>query len=266
MLEGHAERLLEVTQDVQGRIGILDVVVGEFLALDLLREGQGEGSRFEGGIEVRALVRVLAVAERLLDVVLQEELLRQTGLGTHVGGDAGVVLGRMGIGLGGEFQAGFRAGAAVLAEFGQDGVIVGRIAHDGDVAPVLGSAADHGRAADVDVLDGIFQGDAFLGDGLLERIQVHAYQVDGLDTVLLQGVHVGLQVTAGQDTAVHFRMQGLHPAVQDLRETGDFADADGLHTFLLEKFLGSPGGDDFPTEVHEAPDKVHEPALVADAN
>ena len=185
VLEGHAEGLLEVAEHVQGRVGILDIVVGEFLALDLGGEGQGERSRLQGGVEVRALVRVLAVTERLLEVVLEEQLLVQAGLLAHVSGDAGVIFGRMGISLGGELQTRLLAGLAILTEFGEDGVVVGGIADDGDVAPVLGGAADHGRTADVDVLDGILEGDAFLRDGLLERIQVHAHEVDGLDLILL---------------------------------------------------------------------------------
>ena len=266
MLEGHAEGLVEVPQHVQGRIGVLDVVVGQFLALDLLREGQGERSGFESGIEVRALVRVLAVAEALLDVELQEELLGQAGLLAHVRGDAGVVFRRVGVGLGGELQAGFRARTAVFAEFRENGIVIVRVAHDGDVPPVLGGAAHHRRTTDVDVLDGILQRHAFLGYGLPERIQVHAHELDGLDTVFLQGFHVGRDVASGQDAAMHLRMQGLHAAVTDLREAGDFADADGLHAFGLEEFLGTAGGDDLPAQVHQALDELHEAGLVTYTN
>ncbi len=100
MLEGHAEGLFKVTQYIEGGVGVLDVVVREFLALNLGGEGQGERDGFQRSVELGALVRVLAVAEALLKVVLQEELLVETGLGTHVSSDAGIVFGRMGIGLG----------------------------------------------------------------------------------------------------------------------------------------------------------------------
>ena len=46
---------------------------------------------------------------------------------------------------------------AVAIHLGDDAVIVGGLDDDGDVLVVLGSGADHGRAADVDVLDGVFQ-------------------------------------------------------------------------------------------------------------
>ena len=263
MLERDAEGLLEIAQDVQGRIGILYIIVGQFLPLDLLREGQGEGRRFQGRVEVGGLVRILAVAERLPEVIFQEELLRQPGLRPHVRGDAGVVFRRMGIGLGGEFEPRLRGGRAVFAEFGEDGPIVGGIADDGHVAPVLGGAPDHRRPADVDVFYGLFQGDALLRDGLPERIQVHADEVDGFDAVLGEGLHVGGQFPAGEDAPVDLRVQGLHTAVEDLREAGDFADSDGFHTLPLEELLRPARGDDFPAEGDEPADEIHESGLVA---
>ena len=209
---------------------------------------------------------VLAVAEALLEVVLQEEFLVKAGLGAHVSGNAGVVFGRMGIGLGREFQTGFVGGFAIGFQFGQYGIVIGRIADDGDVFPVLGSAANHGRAADVDVLDGILQGDALLRNGLLEGIEVHADQFDGLNAVLLQGFHVGGNVPAGQDAAVHLGMQGFHPAVANLRKTGHFTDADGFHALGFQEFLGTARGDDFPTQVYQALHKGHQSFFVTDTN
>jgi hypothetical protein len=43
------------------------------------------------------------------------------------------------------------------AQFGQHGLVLRRIGEHRDVLPVLGRAAHHGRAADVDVLDGVLQ-------------------------------------------------------------------------------------------------------------
>ena len=266
MLEGYAERLLEVTQHVEGGVGVLDIVVGEFLALDLLGEGQGERGGFQGGVELGALVGVLAVAEALLEVVLQEEFLIEAGSLSHIGGDAGIVLGRVGIGLGRELQAGLVRSLPVSLELFQDGIVVGGVAHDGHVLPVLGGAAHHGRTADVDVLDGLGQGDTLLGDGLLEGIEVHADELDGLDAVLLQGLHVCGNVAAGQDAAVYLRVKGLDTSVADFRETGYFADADGLHTLGFQQFLGTARGDDFPAKVYKALHEGHKTVFVAYTN
>ena len=40
MLETHSERLLELAYDVQGGIGILDIVVGKFLSSELAGGGK----------------------------------------------------------------------------------------------------------------------------------------------------------------------------------------------------------------------------------
>src|SRR5579872_753606 len=46
-----------------------------------------------------------------------------------------------------------RERAAFALEFVGDGLVVGGGRYDGDVVKILGGGADHGRAADVDVLD-----------------------------------------------------------------------------------------------------------------
>src|SRR3546814_4239551 len=49
------------------------------------------------------------------------------------------------------------------------------------VVPVLRRRTQHRRAADVDVLDGVFERAAGLGHGGLERVQVKHQQVDRRD-------------------------------------------------------------------------------------
>ncbi|MNN62550.1 hypothetical protein D3C81_1778620 [compost metagenome] len=85
---------------------------------------------------------------------------------------------------------------------------------------VLGRRAQHGRAADIDVLDRVRQRAVILGHGLLERIQVHHQQVDGGDIVLGQRGHVLGQVAARQDAAMDLRVQRLDAAVEHFREAG----------------------------------------------
>ena len=263
MLQSYAEGLLEVAKHVQSRICVLDIVVGELLALDLLGESEREGGGLESGVELRALVGVLAVAKSLLEIILQEEFLVKAGLGAHIGSYAGVVLGGMCVSLCGQFEAGLVGSLAVSANFFQDLVVVRRIADDSNVFPVLGCAANHRRAADIDILNRVFKRNAFLGDSLTERIQVYTDQFDSLDSVLLKGLHMGRDVPAGKDTAVDLRMEGLYPAVAYLRETGDLADSDSLYSLGLQQFLSSAGGYDFPSKVYQTLHKRHEAALVA---
>jgi hypothetical protein len=60
-----------------------------------------------------------------------------------------------------------------------------------------------------------------------ERIQVHGDQVDGADAVGGDGRHVFGQVATREQSAVHRRVQRLHPPVQhfgEIRQRFDVAD------------------------------------------
>ena len=265
MLERHAERLVgKVADDVERGVGILDVVVRHLLTLDLPGEGQGVRFLFLRGVENGLLVRILAVAQRLLQVVFEEQLLRQAGLRPHVTSDHRVVLRRMRIGLGREFQSCLERRVAGMADLVDHAAVVGGVADHSDVAPVLGGAAQHRRAADVDVLDGVFHRYARLGDGSGERIKVDTDQVDEFDAVFLQGLQVRRQVATAQQGAVHLRVQGLHAAVADFGEARHLADADGLDAFLLQQALRAARGDDFPAEPGKGRGEGRHARLVAD--
>ena len=62
---------------------------------------------------------------------------------------------------------------------------------------------------------------------------------------------------------MHLRMEGLHPSVTDLRETGDLAYAYGLYPVVLEKFLGPACGDDFPAVGLQSLYEIDKSGLVA---
>ena len=58
-----AFRGIEFGDQLVGRVGVVDVVVGQLLALDLAR-GRNAGAGLGGQVERRALMRILAVAKR----------------------------------------------------------------------------------------------------------------------------------------------------------------------------------------------------------
>ena len=72
----------------------------------------------------------------------------------------------MGEDLLGEREARRGRDTAFGLDFGDDGGVVGRINDHGDGLVVLGGGADHRRAADVDVLDGVFKRAVRLGDAI----------------------------------------------------------------------------------------------------
>ena len=175
---------IELGDAFVGRVGVVDVVVGELLALHLPRGGDA-GAHVRRTIERRALVRVLAVAQRLGEPAAEgaERRRRIVELLGEPVGDRRVIARGAGIGLGGELLAQRqRRRAAVRGKLGeQRGVVLG-LDHHRDIGVVLGGGADHRRPADVDVLDAVVVAGA-LRDRRLERIEVDHQEIDRPDAV-----------------------------------------------------------------------------------
>ena len=88
-------------------------------------------------------MRILTVAEALLEVILEEELLVQTGCLAHVGSDHHVVLCCVSVCLCRKLETGFLGCVAVLLNLGDDLRVIVRVAHHCHRAPVLGCGAEH---------------------------------------------------------------------------------------------------------------------------
>ena len=181
-------------------------------------------------------------------------LLRQVALGHqllgHPVGNGGVVARRGGVDFVLQAAArGQRGGAVVLAHLGQHGLVVVRVNDHGHRVRVLGGGTQHAGTADVNVLDGVREGNVGVGDGLLELVEVHHDQVDKLDAVLGNLGHMLLGVAAGEKRAVHLGVQRLDAAVHHLREPGEVLDGADLHAGLLERFGRAAGRDDLNPEL-----------------
>ena len=275
MLDDHAGRLDEALHAFQRGVGVGHVVVGEFLALQLHGGGHAGLALLRLDVEGGDLVRVLAVAHFLrLDELAVEgarELAAAFGAqglgalvdGAQVVGDHAVVGGGVLEGLEGQVEA-LRVGQAAGLQGLDDAGVIAGVDHDGDVLVVLGGAADHGRAADVDVLDGVRQGAARLGHGGGERVEVDRHQVDRGDAVL--GHHRAVQVATTEDAAVDLRVQGLHPAVHHFREAGVVGHFHGGDAVVLEQLVGAAGGEDFHAEGGELAGEVDDAGLVGNAD
>ena len=211
MLEDDDARLLKVAHGVPSGLGVEEVVVRQRLALQLLGTHERGGGGGETGevvgeaVHGGRLVRVLAVAQVLGLLELEGERRRRLellGSGRsgnraalelrhHPVGDRRVICrgGGVDLRLQGAAQT-ERGGAVVGAHLGEDGLVVGGVTHHGHRIGVLGGGAQHGGAADVDVLDGVDEGDVGLGHGLLELVEVHHDHVDHADAVLSGLGHV----------------------------------------------------------------------------
>ena len=132
-----------------------------------------------------------------------------------------------------------------------------RIGDDHHIMEVLGGSPDHGRTADVDVLDGFGFRHIRFGNGFLERVQVHHHQVDGLDPVFLHVFHVFGVATHRQDAPVDLGIQGLHPAVHHFRSPGHVTHISHRHAGFLQYFHGAAGGNNLYSIVAEEIAQLH---------
>ncbi len=180
----------------------------------------------------------------------------------HPVGNGRVIGGGPCKGLEGELLAQFdRRLAAVLVQFCNDLIIIGRIGHDRDIGVVLGGRAGHGRAANVDILDagGVIR---TLGDDILERIEVAAEQVDSGDAVVGHGLLVVGVIADREQAAMNGRMQGFHPAIHDFRKAGDFGNIEHGKAGFLQRLVGASGGDQFHATIRKRLREIDQSCLV----
>ena len=275
VLDDDAGRLDEALHAFQRGVGVGDVVERQFLALQLHGGGDAGFALLRFDVERRALVRVLAVAHFLrLDELAVEgtregatafggQSARRLVDGAQVVGDHAVVGSGVFEGLQRQVETLGVAQAAGL-EGGDDVGVVAGVDHDGDVLMVLRRAADHGRAADVDVLDGVGQVAIRLGHGGFEGIEVDRDQVDRLDAVLFH--HRAVQGATAEDAAVDLRVQGLHAAVHHLREAGVVSHFHCGYAVVLEQLVGTAGGENLDTEGGQFASEFEDTGLVGNAD
>ena len=233
MFDDHTGRGIKGLHTFPGGVGVGNVVEAQLFALQLCPARQQTGCGLRFTIKGRALVRVFAVAQGLHLVQLQGEhvreflALRHAGWlgfnafmqGAQVAGDHAVVGGSVRKHLFGQAKFGCTFDMT-RTQFCQHLGVVGRVDHHGHVGPVFGSGAQHGRAADVNVLDGHFQRAVGTRRGLRKGVEVDHQQVNGVDAVFGQRCHVLGHITPRQQTTMDARVQGLDAAVQHLREAG----------------------------------------------
>ena len=128
----------------------------------------------------------------------------------------------------GHFATGF--------EFFNDGGVLRCIGEHCHVFPVLGCTAHHGRAANVNVLNGVFQSTAWLGHSGFEGVQIDDEQIDGLNAVLFQSGHVLGHIAPCQQAAVNFGMQCFDTAIQHFWKLCELCHFGHGQTLFCQKF------------------------------
>jgi hypothetical protein len=123
---------------------------------------------------------------------------------------------------------------------------------------------DHGRAADIDVLDGGRQVAARLVDGCFEGIEVNGYQIDRLDAVLVHDVVVN--AATAQDAAVDFRVQGFNPPVHHFSKAGVVGNFNSGHAVVLQQLERTAGGEDLDAEGFQFTGEIKDSGFVGNAD
>ena len=277
MFHDHAGGRFKALDAFPRRVGVGDVVVAQFLALQLLGGHQRAGRGVQVAVERGDLVRILAVAQVLQ---LDEAAVGLTGELAQLGHaraffelDAGEVVADGAVVLADAVERGDRQGEAGLVtelatglEFVDHGRVLGRIGQHRHVFPILRRTAHHGRAADVDVLDGVFQRAAGLGHRGFKRVEIDDEQVDGVDAVGFQRGHVLRQVAARQQAAVHLGVQRFHAAIEHFGECGDFGHLGHGQPFFCQQFGRSTGGNQGHTQFVQGLGQLNDAGFVGDGN
>ena len=262
MLDDHTGRLGEFGHQFVGGVGIGDVVVAQLLALQLAGVGDA-GATVGRAIEGARLVRVLAVAQGLGEAAGdgfadRGRILDPVG---EPGGDCGVIGGGAGKGAGGQLLAQGQRGRAVGLERVNHLIHGVPIDADGDVAVVLGRRADHGRAADVDVLDTGLEARARFNSGF-EGVEIDPGDIDRADAVLFHRCGMGGGIADPQQAAVHHGVERLDPAVHHFRKAGQVGDIAHRQPGLVDRSAGAAGGDQLDPQVVKGAGDVLQPRLV----
>ena len=130
---------------------------------------------------------------------------------------------------------------------------------------VLGGGAQEGGAADVDVLEGVLEGDAGAGDGGLEGVEVDGDEVDGRKAAEGELLGVLGEVAAGEDAGVDGGVEGLDAAVEHLGEAGEVGDLPDGEAGVGEDAVGGAGADQLHAQIVEGAGELRRAGLVVEA-
>ena len=117
---------------------------------------------------------------------------------------------------------------------------------------VLRRGTEQRGTADVDLLDRVVPVHVEPPNGPLERVQVHAHEVDRLDAVRLEIGDVLGDVAPCEDASVNRWMQRHHPVSQNLGEARHLLEPRDGDPGLGEQVSGAAAGEQLEVESLQA--------------
>ena len=262
MLDDRAGGKLELAEQEPRGGQVVQVVERERLPVQLLDPREELRARSPLPVIRRPLMRVLSVLE-VEDLVERDGQRVREGLALREPARDRRLVGR---GRSerphGERAPRVERDLAGIADLLQHEVVVLGPADRRAVGKVLRRSAQQRRAADVDELDCLLLGHAVTRHRGLERVEVHAHEVERLDGLLLERAYVLLDVQPGQDARVHPRVERLHAAAKHLRERREALDADHLQADVLEQAGGAAARHDLDVERGQPASECRKPGLV----
>ena len=144
----------------------------------------------------------------------------------------------------------------MLLEFLNDRDVIACVHQDRDVVVILGGRANHGWAADINVLDAGSEV-AAAGQCRFERIKAHDHDIDRADVMRTHRFEMFGIVAPCQQSPVHRRMQRLDAAIHHFRKTSERADVEHFQSGLAEGLARAAGRNEFDAEAGERARKIH---------
>ena len=224
VLDDHASRRFERRDEQPGGGEIVQVVVREGPALQLIDPGENVHARAALLVVRALLMRVLAVGDGVREVEDRQDRLGELLVTREPRGDRGVVRGCARERAGGQRAPRLEVDVTAGAQLLEHHVEVLGTTERNDEGVVLRGGAEHRRATDVDLLDCVGPLDVEPADGALEGVQVDVHEVDRHDPVLRDIGQVGVDVAPGEDATMDTGVERDDTVTEQLRHPRKLGD------------------------------------------
>ena len=140
-----------------------------------------------------------------------------------------------------------------------------RRSYHGHILIILGSGADHGWAANVDILNQMVDRCAFVRSHFLKSIEIHHHHINGGNAVGGDRFHVIGFGANGKNATGYAWMDGLHSAVQHFRKASYFRHIFHWDASVFDGLCGAASGNQFHPKSVQTSCKFHEVRFVCEA-